>query len=321
MCFHSVKAQEFSISGTVVDPENNPVEFANVVVNDSNGNIVNGTSTDNSGKFQLRNLPLNTYDLVISFIGYNEFRQRIILTGNLNLKTVVLNESSETLQQVDIIATKPTVMRKPDRLIFNIENTALTEGSTLGVLKSTPGVIVSEGGINIKNTPATVYINNRRVQLTPNELIQLLESSPANSIKSVEVITNPPASYEADSGSVVNIVMSKNLVTGYRGSIFTNYTQGVFPRYNSGTSHYFKNNKINFNLNYSYSQNKINRDQDDKVNFLDTNNDIDEIWKSKVNRNTWSQNHNLNLNFDFFINENSTISLTSTTLYTPYFKY
>ena len=321
MCFHSVKAQEFSISGTVVDPENNPVEFANVVVNDSIGNIVNGTSTDNSGKFQLRNLPLNTYDLVISFIGYNEFRQRIILTGNLNLKTVVLNESSETLQQVDIIATKPTVMRKPDRLIFNIENTALTEGSTLGVLKSTPGVIVSEGGINIKNTPATVYINNRRVQLTPNELIQLLESSPANSIKSVEVITNPPASYEADSGSVVNIVMSKNLVTGYRGSIFTNYTQGVFPRYNSGTSHYFKNNKINFNLNYSYSQNKINRDQDDKVNFLDTNNDIDEIWKSKVNRNTWSQNHNLNLNFDFFINENSTISLTSTTLYTPYFKY
>ena len=212
MCFHSVKAQEFSISGIVVDSENNPVEFANVVVNDSNGNIVNGTSTDNSGKFQLRNLPLNTYDLVISFIGYNEFRQRIILTGNLNLKTVVLNESSETLQQVDIIATKPTVMRKPDRLIFNIENTALTEGSTLGVLKSTPGVIVSEGGINIKNTPATVYINNRRVQLTPNELIQLLESSPANSIKSVEVITNPPASYEADSGSVVNIVMSKNLV-------------------------------------------------------------------------------------------------------------
>ena len=64
-----------------------------------------------------------------------------------------------------------------------------------------------------------VYINNKRVQLTSNELIQLLESAPANSIKSVEVITNPPASYDADSGSVINIIMSKNLVTGYRGSV------------------------------------------------------------------------------------------------------
>ncbi|MCA0131245.1 TonB-dependent receptor domain-containing protein [Winogradskyella alexanderae] len=314
-------AQGFSIIGKVVDGDNNPIEFANVIVNNIEGDIVSGTSTDNLGNFELRNLNKNTYDLIVSFIGFDSYRQRIILTGNLDLKTISLVESAETLEQIDIIAKKPTITRKPDRLVFNIENTALVEGSTLGVLKNTPGVIVSEGGINIKNAPATVYINNRRVQLTPNELIQLLESAPANSIKSVEVITNPPASYDADSGSVINIVMSKNLVTGYRGSVFTNYTQGVFPRYNAGTSHYFKNNSINLNLNYSYSQNKINRDQDDNVNFLDTDNEVDEIWKSGVNRNTWSQNHNLNLNFDFFIDEKNTLSLTSTALYMPYFKY
>ena len=317
----SATAQEFSISGKVFDNNNNPIEFANVIVNDTEGNIVKGTSTDNLGNFELRNLSDNIYTLVISFIGFDEFKQRIVLTGNLDLRTIVLNESAETLEQVDIIATKPTITRKPDRLILNIENTALIEGSTLDVLKSTPGIIVSEGGINIKNAPATVYINNRKVQLTPDELIQLLENSSANSIKSVEVITNPPASYDADSGSVINIVMGKNLITGYRGTIFTNYRQGVFPRYNAGTSHYFKNNKINLNLNYSYSHNKINRDQDDKVNFLDSTNEIDEIWNSGINRNTWSQNHNLNLNFDYFIDENNTLSLTSTALYTPYFKY
>lgn len=317
-----ILAQESSISGKVVDANNNPISLANVVIfSEDGGSFLKGTSTDDQGLFRISNLSTKMYLVKISFIGFEEFQQKIILTGNLDLAEIRLNEISENLDEVTVIAKKPTITRKPDRLVFNVENTALTEGSTLGVLKSTPGIIVSEGSINIKSAPATVFINNRRVQLTSDELISLLESAPANSIKSVEVITNPPASYDADSGSVINIVMSKNLVTGYRGSVFTNYTQGVFPRYNGGTSHYFKNNKINLNLNYSYSQNKINRDQDDTVNYLDNSDEIEQIWKSNINRNTWSQTHNLNLNFDYYINDNNTISLTSTGLYIPYFKY
>ncbi|WP_439152626.1 TonB-dependent receptor domain-containing protein [Winogradskyella sp.] len=318
----AVIAQNFSVTGKVVDASHTPIEFANVIIlKERGGDFIKGTSTDNNGVFTLNNLESETYFINISYIGFKEFEQIIILNGNLDLKTIILNEGAETLGQIDIVATKPTITRKPDRLIFNVENTALTEGSTLGVLQNTPGIIVSEGSINIKSAPATVFINNRRVQLTSDELIQLLESAPANSIKSVEVITNPPASYDADSGSVINIIMSKNLVTGYRGSVFTNYTQGVFPRYNTGMSHYFKNNKINFNLNYSYIKQKVNRDQNDKVNFLDNNNQVDEIWTSDVNRNSWSESHNLNLNFDYYINDKNTLSFTSTGLYTPYFKY
>jgi outer membrane receptor protein involved in Fe transport len=315
-------AQDFSISGNVVDSNNKPIEFTNIILYTENEKeFSKGTSTDEFGFFKLDNLDEATYIIKISYIGFEVFEQKIILSGNLNLKTIQLNETPESLGEVVVIGKKPTTIRKPDRLIFNVENTALIEGSTLGVLKSTPGVIVSEGGINIKSAPATVFINNRRVQLTSDELIQLLESAPANSIKSIEVITNPPASFDADSGSVINIIMSKNLVTGYRGSVFTNYTQGVFPRYNAGTSHYFKNNKINLNVNYSYTNQKINRDQDDTVNFLDNTNTVEEIWQSNVNRNTWSETHNLNLNFDYYIDDKNTLSLTSTGLYTPYYKY
>jgi outer membrane receptor protein involved in Fe transport len=315
-------SQEFSISGKVMDSNNTPVELANVVIFTEDGTtFFEGTSTDENGFFKLNNLLESTYLIKISFIGYEDFEQKIILSGHLDLKTIQLNETPESLGEVTVIAKKPTITRKPDRLIFNIENTALTEGSTLSVLKNTPGVIVSEGNINIKSAPATVFINNRRVQLTSDELMQLLESAPANSIKSVEVITNPPASYDADSGAVINIIMSKNLVTGYRGNAYTNYTQGVFPRYNVGTSHYFKNNKVNLNVNYNYTNQKINRDQDDVVNYLNPSNEVEEIWRSNVNRNTWSETHNLNLNFDYYIDDKNTLSLTSTGLYTPYFKY
>ncbi|WP_256259915.1 TonB-dependent receptor domain-containing protein [Winogradskyella luteola] len=318
----SAFAQDFSISGKVVDMNGNPIEFANVIISIENQEeFFKGTSTDDKGYFKIENLTEAAYYVRISFIGHNEFNQIIVLNGNLNLKTVQLKELPESLEEVTIIAQKPTIIRKPDRLIFNVENTALIEKSILGVLRSTPGIIITEGGINVRNAPAMVYINNRKVQLTSDELIQLLESAPANSIKSIEVITNPPASYDADSGSVINIVMDKNLITGYRGSVHTNYTQGVFPRYNTGTSHYFKNNKINININYNYTGQKINRDQDDRVDFLNGENETDQIWESDINRNTHSETHNLNLNFDYYINDRNTLSLTSTGLYTPYFKY
>ncbi|BAO75522.1 TonB-dependent receptor domain-containing protein [Winogradskyella sp. PG-2] len=317
-----VFAQEFSIKGKVVDSNNNPIEFTNVILyTESNNVFYKGTSTDDKGVFEFSNLDAATFIVKITYIGFETIEQKIILRGDLDLRTIELNEIPESLNEVTVIGKKPTRIRKPDRLIFNIENTALTEGSTLGVLKSTPGIIVSEGSINIKSAPATVYINNRKVQLTSSELIQLLESAPANSIKSVEVITNPPASYDADSGSVINIIMSKNLITGYRGSVQTNYTRGVFPRYNAGTSHFFKNDKINLNLNYSYTNQKINRNENYTFNFFNNSDVIDETWKSKTNRNTWLETHNVNLNFDYFIDDKNTLSLTSTALYLPQLKY
>ncbi|RZN83878.1 MAG: TonB-dependent receptor [Winogradskyella sp.] len=315
-------SQEFTLTGKVVDEKQRPISFANITLFSSDSEtFIKGTSTDDNGVFELLSISQGNYVLKVSFIGFKTIEKTIEITKNITIEAIVLKEDSEALDTVTITAKRPTITRKPDRLTFNIENTALTEGTTLQVLKSTPGIIVSEGSINIKSAPATVFINNRRVQLTSDELIQLLESAPANSIKSVEVITNPPASYDADSGAVINIIMSKNLVTGYRGSVAANYTQGVFPRYNGATSHYFKNNKINFNINYSYTKQKINRDEENEIDYFNTSGIIDQIWTSNINRNTESETHNANLNFDYYLSDKTTLSLTSTALFTPYFKY
>ena len=322
LCSYLSYGQDYSISGEILDANNNAIEFANIIVfNEDQSEVLKGTSTDLKGFFILNNLESNTYIIKVSFIGYQTYEQKILLTGNLDLKTIRLEDDIENLDQVNITVKKPTLTREADRLIFNVENTALIEGNMLQVLKSTPGVLVLGDEITVKNSNPTVYINNRKVHLSSDDLSQLLEGSSANSIKSIEVITNPSARYDAESGVVLNIVMSKNLITGYRGSISTNVTQGVFPRYNAGTSHFFKNEDISFNVNYNFSKNKINRDGDDTINYLDNSNTIDESWRSLTNRNTWSETHNLNANFDYFINDNNTISLSSNGLYLPYFKY
>ena len=314
--------QGFSVSGKVVDGQGSPIPFANVILmTQQDSMIVKGTSTDDDGFFKFTEVDKNTYDLKISYIGYKEVLNELIVDRDLNLGTMTLQEEAQDLDEVSIVYKKPTLKKEADRLVFNVENTALIEGNMLQVLKSTPGVLVIDNNITVKNTSPTVYINNRKVNLSTSELTQLLESSSANAIKSIEVITNPSARYDASSGVVLNITMSKNLVTGYRGNVFGNYTQGVFPRYNAGTSHFFKSESINFYSNYSFSKNKINRDDGETVHYFDNNQSIDQIWKSNYNRNIWSDTHNLNFNLDYVINDKNTLSLSSSMLLLPYFKY
>lgn len=322
LCANWVFSQEFSVSGKVIDVDKQPISFANVLLlRQIDSSFVAGTSTDDKGLFEFRNISKEQYLINISFIGYKTTSLTVDLIENITLDEIVLQEDAEALSEVNITYKRPTVQKLPDRLTFNIANSPLVEGNILQVLKSTPGVLVMDGNIMVKSSSPTVYINNRKVQLTNRELSQLLENSSANSVKSIEVITNPSARYDADSGVVLNIVMAKNLVTGYRGDVFNNFTQGVFPRYNFGTGHFFKTKKININLNYSYTGNKIDRRNDDFVNFLDANNTIEEQWRSLIDRTTWSENHNINLNFDYYLTEKTTLSLTSTASLMPYFKY
>ncbi|MBN2868829.1 MAG: TonB-dependent receptor [Flavobacteriaceae bacterium] len=321
LSFYAI-GQEAIISGQVLDQNNQPLSFVNVIATDASDNsILKGASTDESGKFVITGLDFKAYILQASFLGFESYSENITITTATSEKNIVLKESTENLEEVVITANKPTLKKDVDRLTFNVANTSLVEGTMLEVLRSTPGVLVLGGNISVKNSTPTVFINDRKVQLSASEVTQLLENSPANSIKKVEVITNPSSKYDAESGVVINIVMSKNLITGYRGNVFSNYTKGVFPRYNAGINQFYKTNKVNINLNYNYNHSKINRDNINEINYLDNNNTISENWYSTLNRNTTSKTHNTNLNFDYFLSETSTLSLTSNLLYLPYFDY
>ena len=84
-----------------------------------------------------------------------------------------------------------------DRLVFNVENTTLSNSSVLDVLKQTPGVLHKNGILTVKNSKPVIYINDRRVYLSATEVNQLLQGTLASNLKSVEVITNPLAKYNA----------------------------------------------------------------------------------------------------------------------------
>ncbi|WP_452602919.1 TonB-dependent receptor domain-containing protein [Pontimicrobium sp. MEBiC06410] len=317
-------AQDLTISGVLLDEQNRPIPYANILcfeVVNLEVNQLKGMSSNDEGLYKFEGLKPGKYIIKASFLGYETGESTLELFKNTSLDPIILKATTENIGEVVITAKRPTLKKESDRLIFNIANTSLSEGSILEVLKRTPGVLIFDNEISVKNTTPTIYINNRKVNLSSSELTQLLENSSANSIQKIEVITNPSARYDADNGAVLNIVMLKNLITGYRGNVFANFRQGVFPRYNAGISQFYKTKKVSLNANYSASKNKINRNNEEKVNYLDANNNINERWDSRLNRNTWSETHNLNFNFDYLINDKNTLSLSSNLLFLPYFKY
>ncbi|MDH3382419.1 MAG: TonB-dependent receptor, partial [Flavobacteriaceae bacterium] len=266
-------AQQLSISGHVNDVNKQPVAFCNVTLTEIlNKTSLSGTTTNEEGDFMFENLKPVDYLLNISFLGFESYQDTISLKKSVSIGNIILKEETQKLESVTVIAKRPTVKRLVDRLVFNVENSTLSNNNILDVLKNTPGVFVYDGVISIKNSTPTVYINDRKVHLSANEIQQLLEGSSASNIKSIEVITSPPAKYEAEGGSVLNIIMSKSLLPGYNGSIFGTFKQGEkYPKYSLGTSHFFKSEKIDAYVNYNLSPRKDYRHNSETINFIENN--------------------------------------------------
>ncbi|MEM6685170.1 MAG: outer membrane beta-barrel family protein [Bacteroidota bacterium] len=317
--FTAVGQETFQVSGKLIASDTETaISFANAVLL-QDGEVVKGSSSEISGTFLIENITSGTYLLNISFLGYKTYSKTIEVASDINLGTIVLQKDTEALDDVTITNKKPSLKRKIDRLVFTVQGTALTEENMWEVLRRTPGILVINNTLSVKNSTPTVYINDRKVYLSADEIYQLLEGTPAETVKSVEVITNPPARYDAQGGAILNIVMGKNLVVGYQGSVYGNFTQGVFPRYTTGINQFYKRGKFNISGNYNYTHNKLNRDNEENINYLD-NTSTTSVWNSLINRNEKFDQHTFNVNADYEFDAKNTLSFSGNLLYLPYWK-
>ena len=312
-------SQEFRVNGYAKDDNNNPIAYAHVLITSLGGSkTVNGTSTDENGYFIIENLKAGDYILKISFLGFKSYATRVELDRNIHFESIILEENVEALDGVTVVAKRPTIKRMVDRLVFNVENSTLSNNNVLDVLRHTPGVLVHDGAITIKQSTPTIYINDRRVHLSSSEIQQLLEGTSATNVKSIEVITNPPAKYEAEGGAVLNIVTSKNIIAGYSGSVFGSYKQGSeHPKYSLGTSHFFKTKNLSTYVNYSMSPRKDFRQKNESINFIDNNNQNTSSWETDYKRTRETANQNINANIDYDIDDRNSLGFSTSILISP----
>lgn len=128
LSFYTGYTQDYSVSGVVKDSGGTAIEFANLLLlNAADSTMVKGTTTSDTGNFLFENVAPNTYVLKISYLGYVTKYVPIDVNRSLNLGELIIDESVEDLKDVTLAYRKPTLEKKADRIVFNVENTSISQ--------------------------------------------------------------------------------------------------------------------------------------------------------------------------------------------------
>ncbi|AKD57657.1 TonB-dependent receptor domain-containing protein [Spirosoma radiotolerans] len=239
------------LTGSLTDSTTvKPVPFATAALMDGT-KLITGTTTDGAGAFVLPNIPLGSYTLTLSFVGYRTKRIPVTLTADQpvrQLGSILLMTEGKTLGEVTVAGQKALVEDKGDRLVYNAEKDISNAGGTAAdVLRKVPTLSVDlDGNVQMRgNGNIKVLINGKPSAMMARNLADALRQMPANVIKSIEVITSPGAKYDAEgSAGVINIITKKAL-EGFNGSV--NVTAGNLNR-GVGTNLNLKRKKFGFSL-------------------------------------------------------------------------
>jgi len=308
-------SQQQKIDGTVVNIQNEKLPLVSIEVYNSQNVLIKKIMTNEEGAFTLEGISEKEVKLVVKDLEYAQFEKELDLDKQDKILQIVLKKDIKEIQEVVMTKQKPVVKRKIDRLEFNVENSNISSLNAWEILKKTPGVTSGNDVLAIKGSQSIlVTINDKKVMLTGDELKNLLENTQGDEVKSVEVITNPPAKYEASGSAVLNIVMKKNKIEGYRGIISSKYVQSQYAKGVAGISQYYKKDKLSLMASYYLGSGTYYREGTDHVNYIEDQTE----WVSIMNRKDRNKSQNtLNFNMEYEIDSLTNVSLNYSGFFSP----
>ncbi len=275
-CCNSLNAQ-FKISGKVVTLENTPIEYAEVILFSEQSVPLFNRLTNEKGEF-IMDYQKGTYKLEIRQFKQVLFTKHLTLNSDFEAGTIVV-DATNILGTVTISKKKELVERKIDRLVFNIENTiSAVGGDALAALKITPGVSVRNENITIVGKQSIrVLIDDKMLELSEADLASYLRSIPADNIKNIEVITTPPAKYDAAGGSgLINIRLKKAQANAWNLSLRSAYLRRYNEDEGALTSNFmYSKDKLSLSSSFNY------RNGGETFDYQDYNSFPDELWNTK----------------------------------------
>jgi hypothetical protein len=247
-----------NISGKVVDTRTNqPLEYATIIIKNTETEKVSGGITDLNGKFSIE-MPKATYEISVAFISFEsaKFPEEKI-TSNKYLGIIKLAEATNGLNEIVIVAEKTTIDIRLDKKIFNIgKDLSIRGGNASDVLGNVPSVQVDvEGNVSLRgNENVTILIDGRPSALVGMNGADALRQIPAEAIEKVEVITSPSARYDAEgTAGILNIILRKNKLVGFNGSLQLDL--GIPERVGTAFNANWRTEKWNFFTNTGFRYN------------------------------------------------------------------
>jgi len=242
------------ISGTVIDGSTKTIESATItLLKAKDSSVVKMSVADKTGKYEFENVAEGRYLVLISAVGHNKgFSETLEISAAspaVVVKTIELVPQAQAMSGVTVTAKKPAIEQKPGKMVVNVDASPTNAGLTaMELLEKSPGVTVdNDGNISVKGKQGVmILVDGKPTYMSGADLAALLKNMQSTSIDQIEIMTNPPAKYDASGNSgIINIKTKKGIVKGMNGNANLGYTQGLYARFNGGVNLNYRNNKVN----------------------------------------------------------------------------
>jgi len=314
---HAQTTGSGKLTGKVVDVQNNEtIPFASAVVMDRKTKaIVKTGQTDMNGTLVITGIPDGTFTIKISYVGYQTLVRdsvSFIKSAVINFGTIKMKAAKgNVLAEVSITAKKAPIQLGIDKKVFAVDQSLVSEGgSASDLLTNVPSVQVDvDGNVSLRgSTGVKVLIDGKPSLIAGGDIAAILQSIPASSIETVEVITNPSSKYDAEGNSgVINIVLKRNTKLGLNGNVAL--TAGNRDNYNANTSLSFQNKKINIYGNYSYRYGNRLGGGYNNIKYLQRTDSLASADQLTDSKNT-EKSHNVKAGIDYYLTTKDILSFS-----------
>lgn len=289
------------ISGTVVDSGGEAISYASAVLY-KDDEVLAGVVTDDDGRFRL-NVVRSSDELLLSveFIGYAKKTIKVKTSvQSVDLGNIVLEDDVQLLGEVVVAARADARKTGLERTSINASaNMVSSKGSAMDVLSTAAAVTISNDVVSIRGN-ANVLILIDGVPTT----VDNLSAIPAANIKTIDIITNPDASYDsAGTGGIINVISRKGGGKGFSGVVTANYG---FNHFATGNVAFVSNRpKASYRFNY-------NAKYEDDVVETSLDRTIHQSGRQTLQDMTsarYTFNNNIGLGADFRIDKRNTLNV------------
>lgn len=305
------------LQGKVINKQQ-PVESAIVsLLLAKDSSVVKTTLADKSGLYRFQQVGSGKYLLQANMVGFEKaYSGPFEWNGSATkmLPDIHLIAKASGLAEVTVSSKKPLIEQKADRTIVNVEASPTNAGATaMEILEKSPGISVDkDGNISLKGKEGVViYMDGRPTYLSGPDLVSLLKNTQGSQLDQIEIMTNPPARYDAaGNAGVINIKTKKSKVVGFNGSVTAGYGQGVYARNNQNLQLNYRKNKLNFFGNIGRNERLGFQNIDIDRRFIDGNSkQIVSFFEQITDRGTYNHSYNGKLGLDYYVSNKTTMGL------------
>jgi hypothetical protein len=301
------------ISGSVTDQQGNPMVAAGIILQlKSDSSVVKSALSDDKGEFVISDIKEGQYYLQATYVTFVPFVKEVAVNSeDQSIGRITLVSGDKVLKSVEVVGKKAFIEQQIDRVVVNVHSLVSNEGANaLEVLAKSPGVIVDENGnITFKGKSGVmVLIDDKPTYLSSENLATYLKSLPSSALDKIELMSNPPAKYDAaGNAGLINIRTRTTKVTGFNATISGSAGQAVYPRHTENINLNYRINKVNLFANAGYNERKAYRILDLQRNYFDNESKPVSAFKQKSYFRPVTKNPTVKAGMDFYASPKTTI--------------